>query len=229
MPPLPPPEIKKKPSKYGWQHRPVSVEEMKPDSPEPPRNLVERAMKELPCAWQEIGMKIKDDLVKKMCERGRRYFACEWALFRHVELGHIKVELWSLLYKEELCDSETGEPLGIFFDREKKEYHLQSTAQLWTWWKKVSEEPINPTLAVSPAEKKIPAEERTKPMSYRSAALLLGKGKSKDAAEWLSASVKNGAIPCEHISRQMHVFSKLSFPENVWFLILPDSSQTDGK
>ena len=75
----------------------------------------------------------------------------------------------------------------------------------------------------------ISPEDRTIPMSYKRAAKHMGKGNSKDAAEWLAASVKDGNIPCEHITRQTHVFSKCSFPDNVWPLILPDSYDAGGK
>ena len=79
-------------------------------------------------------------------------------------------------------------------------------------------------------DQRIPPEERTKPMSYKQAAKLMGKTGGKDAAEWLSASVKDGSYRCEDISRQMHVFSKLDFPKEVWHLILPPGSrQTDGE
>ena len=72
---------------------------------------------------------------------------------------------------------------------------------------------------------KIIASDRTIPMAYRRAAKLMGKGDSQDAAEWLSKSVKNGKIVCEHVTRQMHVFSRRDFPENVWPRILPPESQ----
>jgi len=67
----------------------------------------------------------------------------------------------------------------------------------------------------------IPADERTKPMSYRFAADLMGKGNSKDAAEWLSKCVAEGTILCEHLSRQMHIFSRKSFLPKVWKRIMP--------
>jgi hypothetical protein len=68
---------------------------------------------------------------------------------------------------------------------------------------------------------RIPPEERTIPLTFRRAAKLMGKAGGKDAAEWLSASVKDGSIRCEHITRQTHVFSKLDFPGDAWPLILP--------
>jgi hypothetical protein len=75
--------------------------------------------------------------------------------------------------------------------------------------------------ANSSARAKIPANERTVPMSYRRAAQLMGKGNSQDAAEWLAKSVRDGNIPCEHVTRQTHVFSKSNFPKTVWPQILP--------
>ncbi len=57
-------------------------------------------------------------------------------------------------------------------------------------------------------------------IDYR-AAKLMGKGNSKDAAEWLSKSVADGSIPAERITRQTHVFDRRDFPMEVWPLILP--------
>lgn len=74
-----------------------------------------------------------------------------------------------------------------------------------------------PTRSIAP-------EDRTAPMTYRRAAKLMGKGDSKDAAEWLSKSVRDGSIACEQFgSRQSHVFSKHDFPKSVWPMILPNS------
>ena len=73
---------------------------------------------------------------------------------------------------------------------------------------------------------RIPPDERTRPMSFRRAAKLMGKGTSRDAAEWLSASVRDGTIRCEHVSRQTHIFSKYDFPKSAWPQILPESPAT---
>ncbi|MDA1055200.1 MAG: hypothetical protein O3C40_32660 [Planctomycetota bacterium] len=62
----------------------------------------------------------------------------------------------------------------------------------------------------------IPPEYRTIPMSYQRAAELMGRGKSKDAAEWLSKSVEDGSIACERITRQAHVFDCRDFDKSVW-------------
>jgi hypothetical protein len=69
--------------------------------------------------------------------------------------------------------------------------------------------------------KKIPPRKRTRPMTYREAAHFIGKGDSRDAAEWLSAAVAAEAIACEHITRQTHVFNVDDFPANVLPNILP--------
>lgn len=61
-------------------------------------------------------------------------------------------------------------------------------------------------------------------MSYRKAAMLMGKGDSKKWAEWLSKSVSDGSIPCDRTtSRQKHIFSKRYFPEEKWPQILPET------
>jgi hypothetical protein len=63
---------------------------------------------------------------------------------------------------------------------------------------------------------KIDPEFRTRPMSYRRAAQLMGKANSRDSAESISKAVSEGSIRCDHISRQNHVFDKRDFPKNVW-------------
>ena len=74
-----------------------------------------------------------------------------------------------------------------------------------------------------------PADERTKPMSYRQAARYMGKGNSQDAAEWLSKCVRDGTIRCRHLSRQSHVYSIRDFPQTVRSQILPNSPPTQPK
>jgi hypothetical protein len=71
------------------------------------------------------------------------------------------------------------------------------------------------------ASNTIPPKHRTKPLTYRKAAALIGKGNSRDAAEWLSKSVKDGSYRCEHVSRQLHIFDKRQFPSAVWPKIEP--------
>ena len=64
-------------------------------------------------------------------------------------------------------------------------------------------------------------DERTIPLSHRKAGKLIGKGDSQHAARWVASGVEQGTIPCEHISRQSHVFSMKSFPANARKNILP--------
>lgn len=68
---------------------------------------------------------------------------------------------------------------------------------------------------------KISPVKRTKPMTFKQAAKFMGKGDSRDAAEWLSKAVKDGSVQCEHITRQTHVFSLEDFPKNIHKEILP--------
>jgi hypothetical protein len=65
-------------------------------------------------------------------------------------------------------------------------------------------------------QKKIPPAKRTRPMSLREAARLMGYGKSRDAAEKLRAAIDVGAVPCETLTRQQHVFSLDFFPQGKW-------------
>ena len=74
---------------------------------------------------------------------GHLRFAAKWALFRHVEQGHITVEMESRHYRNEICDQETGDPTGIFNEGDIEEYHLKATPQLWEWSRKESEKPLS--------------------------------------------------------------------------------------
>jgi hypothetical protein len=63
---------------------------------------------------------------------------------------------------------------------------------------------------------RIPPRYRTRPMPLREAARLMGYGSSQDAAERLRAAITAGAVRCEQLTRQQHVFSKKEFPREVW-------------
>jgi hypothetical protein len=64
-------------------------------------------------------------------------------------------------------------------------------------------------------QEKIPAEERTRPMTKQEAARLMQFGGDKKGVEQLSASIKAGIIKCEQLTRQCHIFSKSDFPQEV--------------
>ncbi len=132
--------------------RPVTVEEMKPKRPVPPPEMVEAAMRAIPIAWQEIGEKTMYSLLKKLQRMGHSRFAAEWALFRHVEQGHITIEVESRHYRNEICDQETGDPTGIFNEGDIEEYHLKATNRLWKWWREESERRNNPPPATNPKQ-----------------------------------------------------------------------------
>jgi hypothetical protein len=74
---------------------------------------------------------------------------------------------------------------------------------------------VGEVLDEAPARKRrtrIPREHRTRPMSYREAARLMGYGRSKDAAERLIAAVRNGAVAQEPLTRKQHIFDRRDFP-----------------
>jgi hypothetical protein len=63
---------------------------------------------------------------------------------------------------------------------------------------------------------RIPPAKRTRPMTLREAARLMGHGNSRDAAERLRAAINAGAVPCQTLTRQQHVFSLDDFPTANW-------------
>jgi len=64
--------------------------------------------------------------------------------------------------------------------------------------------------------RKIPASKRTKPMSLKEAARLIGFGKGRDAAERLRAAIDNGTVRYEKLTRQQHIFSLDDFHKDKW-------------
>jgi hypothetical protein len=78
-----------------------------------------------------------------------------------------------------------------------------------------------PTRLIASIRNKIPAEKRTRPMTLRAAARLMGYGNSQDAAERLRAAVDAGAVAHEKLTRQQHIFSKDDFPKDVWSQLVP--------
>jgi hypothetical protein len=82
-----------------------------------------------------------------------------------------------------------------------------------------SEEPPN-----SPRRRRIPAEDRTRPLGIGEAARLMGyaRGRSaKDAGKMLRAAIDDGAICCEKLGRQQYIFSRRDFPKAVWPKLAP--------
>jgi hypothetical protein len=77
------------------------------------------------------------------------------------------------------------------------------------------------TKAAQRRQSKIPPAKRTRPMSLREAARLMGYENSRDAAEKLRAAIKTGALKYEKLTRQQHVFSIDDFPSNIHKQILP--------
>ena len=69
--------------------------------------------------------------------------------------------------------------------------------------------------------RRIPPAKRTKPMTLREAARLMGYGTSRDAAERLRAAIRTGAVHCESLTRQQHIFGLDDFPKDTWPKVKP--------
>jgi hypothetical protein len=72
----------------------------------------------------------------------------------------------------------------------------------------------------------IPAEFRSKPLSKKKAAQLLGKPNEDSGVKWLNACIKDGTIRCEDHTRQSFVFDLRQFPESVHDQMRPDKSRS---
>jgi hypothetical protein len=68
---------------------------------------------------------------------------------------------------------------------------------------------------------KIPPEKRTRVMSLKEAAGLMGYGAGKDGAKRLRAAIDAGSMQHEQLTRQQHVFSRDDFPDGVQGRITP--------
>jgi hypothetical protein len=56
------------------------------------------------------------------------------------------------------------------------------------------------------------------------AAQLMGYTRGRDvrqAVKCLRAAIEVGAVACETLNRQQHVFSKKDFPQEVWLQLIP--------
>jgi site-specific DNA-cytosine methylase len=105
------------------------------------------------------------------------------------------------------------EPERFYFEARRQ--LLDGIAVVERWCEK--KEPAEPDMDERKArQKKIPPTKRTRPMSLREAARLMGYGASRDAAEKLRAAIDTGAVPCETLTRQQHVFSLDDFPKKRW-------------
>jgi len=58
----------------------------------------------------------------------------------------------------------------------------------------------------------IPSEHRSKVISKKKAANLLGRPNPDSGVKWLNDCIKDGTIRCEEINRQAFVFDKRQFP-----------------
>jgi hypothetical protein len=75
---------------------------------------------------------------------------------------------------------------------------------------------VRDELADITPQEAVPPDERTRPMSLQEAARLMGLGGNKKGAERLRTYIDDGSIPCERLSRQRYIFSKVKFPKEVW-------------
>lgn len=67
----------------------------------------------------------------------------------------------------------------------------------------------------SPPPNKIPAEFRTKAITKKLAAKLMGRPNEDSGVKWLNQCIEDGSIICEKLSRQGFVFDIRDFPEHV--------------
>ena len=62
---------------------------------------------------------------------------------------------------------------------------------------------------------RIPPQFRTRPLTLKAKAKLMGYGRSRDAAERLRAAIDTKAVSCESLTRRQHVLDRRDFPAEV--------------
>jgi hypothetical protein len=75
---------------------------------------------------------------------------------------------------------------------------------------------IRTELAEMASNVRIPPEDRTRPMTLKEAAQLMGYEGGKQGASRLSQAIDSGAVKAESRTRQQYVFTKQDFPKEVW-------------
>jgi hypothetical protein len=83
-----------------------------------------------------------------------------------------------------------------------------------------------PPAEANDAHKKIPPENRTKPLSLKEAARWMGYGRDDRAVKNLRAAMDTGAVAHEKLTRQRHIFSRLDFPRENWPRVIPTQSNS---
>jgi hypothetical protein len=115
------------------------------------------------------------------------------------------------------CSDEMGLP-GIipehFAPREEQIASLPTEAEVVSFVKDPDEK-VRHELGDMTPQTKIPPDERTRPMSLKEAASLMGLFGGK-AVERLRNAMNRGAIKYESLTRQTYVFSRTNFPKEVW-------------
>jgi hypothetical protein len=115
------------------------------------------------------------------------------------------------------CCDEMGLPGNIpehFAPREDQIASLPTEAEVVSFVEDLDRR-VRDELGDMTPQDKIPPGERTRPMSLKEAASLMGLVGGK-AVDRLRNSMNKGAIKYERLSRQTYVFSRTDFPEEAW-------------
>jgi hypothetical protein len=109
-----------------------------------------------------------------------------------------------------------------FWEREIVDPMKKHADKIRDWVKELKKRAGRPE-ATSASCKKIPPQKRTRPMSLKEAARLMGYKAvhSKKAAENLRSAMDAGAVAFEALTRKSFVFSRDDFPKESWPKILP--------
>jgi hypothetical protein len=109
-----------------------------------------------------------------------------------------------------------------FWQREIIKPVMEHAQMIRSWLKDLKKKAGRPK-PTGASRKKIPPDKRTRPMSLKEAARLMGykAANNKKAAESLRRAMNIGAIPYEELTRKSFVFSRDDFPKRSWPKILP--------
>lgn len=118
--------------------RNVTVKELKPKEPKPPRRLIKAAMVAMPIAFRIIQASGENTLASLRCvltKMGHCFDASNWALYHHAKQERLVVKVELRHYCRSVWDSATQEEVdGLYDEGDQKVFTVKPTQILWDWW-----------------------------------------------------------------------------------------------
>lgn len=118
------------------------------------------------------------------------------------------------------------EAISTSVNRLRRDLQSVPTVDLWQWKLRLASEWATARSYFFPiAENAIPPEHRSKPLTKKKLAALLGRPNEDSGVKWLNNCIADGIFRCEKYSRQSYVFDLREFDAAVQNQIRPGNSR----